>query len=40
MIRKGDFKAPEKKKTYPCLDGGFKYFFLFNPNPGEMIQFD
>ena len=22
------------------LGGGFKYFCIFTPNPGEMIQFD
>jgi len=22
------------------LGGGFKYVFIFTPNPGEMIQFD
>ena len=32
----GDFQHLEMRD----LGGGFKRFFMFTPNPGEMIQFD
>ena len=34
------FTRDRHPQSNKLLGGGVKYFFIFTPNPGEMVQFD
>jgi len=40
LIHCKKFTFPQNPRTNEKVGGAFKYFFVFTPNPGDMIQFD